>query len=299
MAPRSRTTASSLIAAGLLALAAPEASGQTGSESNVGYIDSAVPTNQVRLRFDSADGVNRPDRAAWFWPAAGGPAKAESNVAFQNLIAMFEVKVADHVSTFAEVPARFLNPEQNPNAVGFSDLRFGLKAALIDEPDRVVTFQFRTYVPTGQPSAGLGTGHASLEPSLLFLKNLTESLTLEGQVGDWIPVGGGPFAGNVVDYGLGLSYQFEPAFGWRISPVVEVIGWTVLNGQESTFPTDAPIPSAGKTIVNAKAGVRFALASHDAGGLLGNSDVYVGYGRALTGDVWYKDIFRVELRLRF
>ena len=29
------------------------------------------------------------------------------------------------------------------------------------------------------------------------------------------------------------------------------------------------------------------------------SDVYVGYGRALTGDVWYKDMVRVEYRLHF
>jgi hypothetical protein len=31
----------------------------------------------------------------------------------------------------------------------------------------------------------------------------------------------------------------------------------------------------------------------------GNSSLYVGYGRALTGAVWYKDILRVEYRLMF
>ena len=33
--------------------------------------------------------------------------------------------------------------------------------------------------------------------------------------------------------------------------------------------------------------------------LLSGTDLYVGYGRALTGEVWYKDIFRVELRIPF
>jgi len=33
--------------------------------------------------------------------------------------------------------------------------------------------------------------------------------------------------------------------------------------------------------------------------LINNSDIYVGYGRALTGDVWYRDIVRLEYRLRF
>ena len=32
---------------------------------------------------------------------------------------------------------------------------------------------------------------------------------------------------------------------------------------------------------------------------LSQSDLYVGYGRALTGEVWYKDIVRVELRMRY
>ena len=30
-----------------------------------------------------------------------------------------------------------------------------------------------------------------------------------------------------------------------------------------------------------------------------HNDLYVGYGRALTGPVWYKDIFRLEYRLGF
>ena len=32
---------------------------------------------------------------------------------------------------------------------------------------------------------------------------------------------------------------------------------------------------------------------------LGRHDLYIGYGRALTGDVWYKDIYRIEYRVRF
>ena len=28
-------------------------------------------------------------------------------------------------------------------------------------------------------------------------------------------------------------------------------------------------------------------------------DLYAGYGHALTGDVWYKEIFRLEYRLKF
>jgi hypothetical protein len=51
------------------------------------------------------------------------------------------------------------------------------------------------------------------------------------------------------------------------------------------------VDASGDTIVNMKAGVRFFTGEH--------SNFYVGYGRALTGDVWYKDIIRVEMRLVF
>jgi hypothetical protein len=33
--------------------------------------------------------------------------------------------------------------------------------------------------------------------------------------------------------------------------------------------------------------------------VLGRPDLYIGYGRALTGHRWYQDIVRLELRLPF
>ena len=41
--------------------------GQTGSESSVGYVDNAIPTDQVRLRSDAAWRNNAPDRAEYFY----------------------------------------------------------------------------------------------------------------------------------------------------------------------------------------------------------------------------------------
>ena len=59
------------------------------------------------------------------------------------------------------------------------------------------------------------------------------------------------------------------------------------------------VNSAGKTIVNAKMGVRVGFGDLLETGWFSSSDLYVGYGRALTGDVWYRDILRVEYRVRF
>jgi hypothetical protein len=73
--------------------------------------------------------------------------------------------------------------------------------------------------------------------------------------------------------------------------VIEFVGWTVLNGKELAFPENVVRSAAGDTIVNGKLGLRSYFGE--------NSSIYAGYGRALTGEWWYKDIFRVEYRLQF
>jgi hypothetical protein len=50
------------------------------------------------------------------------------------------------------------------------------------------------------------------------------------------------------------------------------------------------VDAAGDTIVNLKFGVR---------SYFGCSDLYLGYGRCVTGDRWYQDILRVEYRYHF
>ena len=74
---------------------------------------------------------------------------------------------------------------------------------------------------------------------------------------------------------------------------------TVLGGEETVrFPNDPngndvfDVRSAvGDTIVNAKIGYRIGVGR--------NSQIYAGYGRALAGDTWYDNIWRLEFRLFF
>ena len=76
----------------------------------------------------------------------------------------------------------------------------------------------------------------------------------------------------------------------------EFVGWTILDGRMLVIP-DPNVPTQltvedtdGVTIFNSKVGVRV---------FRGRTDFYVGYGRALTGSTWYKDILRVEYRFAF
>jgi hypothetical protein len=286
----------------------------SSAELDPGYIDLAAPRTQVRIRFDAMYGDNRPDRADFFYPKCGcfqalgqrdahGPPLPETNVDAQELMFYGEYAFGERFSSFVEIPIRYINPDVNANASGLSDVNFGFKYAMLYSPERILTFQLRATAPSGEPTLGLGTNNWWLEPAFLFEKQLSPRMALLGEFRDSIPVAPtDDFAGNVLRYGIGVSYMVYSGCHVRVTPITELVGWTVLSGKE--FSTDLPgsgvKSAAGDTIVNAKFGVRFNFGDQSDGGtFLSHSDFYVGYGRALTGDVWYKDILRVEYRLRF
>jgi hypothetical protein len=221
-------------------------------------------------------------------------AEPERSVNFEELSAYLEMAASDRLSAFINLPVRFLQPEQGPNHAGFSDLDAGFKFAFFEDADRVATFQFRTYAPTGDARLGLGTHHVSLEPAALYYNRLTDRMGLESELRLWVPVGGTDFAGPIVRYGTGLHYDLYRTPQWLFTPVTELVGWTVLDGKESVVPPSGMVfveDAAGQTIVNIKLGMRVHYGDR--------ADLYVGYGRPLTGDRWYENIVRVEFRLHF
>lgn len=279
-------------------------------------------------------------KGVFFDPHAIGPVVLPSNVNFQQPDMYLEYAFLNRFSAFVDAPYRVINyrqllednpesegkrsaadqpapgsrffPEPEAGAVdstprtnhnGFSDFQFGFKAALLASPTQFLTFQLRTYTPTGDSFHGLGTGHWSVEPSLLLYERWNR-LVLQGQLTDWIPIHGGE-AGNVVSYGAGLGYAVYQRGNFAVMPITEFLGWTVLNGYEAVFGTisaTAPpglelprthgvLDAGGNTIVNGKFGVRTFFGN-------GHS-LFFGYGRALTGTHWYTDDFRVEYRLFF
>jgi hypothetical protein len=236
------------------------------------------------------------------------------------------------LSVFAELPVQFDNIhfasafETNPNSAfnqrvlvssaplntgGFADMNAGFKFAFLARRDRYLTFQLRTYAPSGNASLGLGTRHVSLEPAVLYWRALTSRAFIQGQLSDWIPIGGSDFQGNVLSYGGGFGYvvyrQWDPAARGRgvsstylpgivappslfqVAPVAEVIGWNVLSGQE--FLQGTQVRSAvGTSIINLNLGVRVTK---------GANSMYAGWGHGMTSDIWYRNIFRLEYRRFF
>jgi hypothetical protein len=273
----------------------PGDGGLTVRDSSVGYIDSASPADQVRLRADFGFGFRVPSRAEFFYakgqPAGPGVPRPERNIDFQDYTLYLEKTIDADWSVFAEAGQRFLNPQVNANTYGWSDANVGFKYAFLSSESSVATFQLRAYLPTGDTDRGLGTGHVSLEPALLGFARLTEDLGLAGEVRYWQPVGGTDFAGGVLRYGLGLRYDVWQEGECRLAPTAEAIGWCVVGGRQSqVLPngTSAISGASGTNVVNLKLGARLDLGER--------AGFYAGYGWAVTGERWYADIVRVEFR---
>jgi hypothetical protein len=287
--------------------------------SMVGYIDNAVIGSEVRIRFDDAFGNDSPDRAEFFYAQCGcdgagahgpGPGLA-TNIDFQQLYMRGEYAANKHFSLMVDVPVRWIQPQSfAPNTVGpgqtpfsrqdgISDVQAGLKLALLATPKRYLTVQFIATFPSGNSFRGLGTGHYSVMPSLLYFHKVTDRFSVEGQLGDTHPMqssGQMAFAGDVFTYGIGPSYELYRGEQVSFAPVLELVGWRVFGGMENNAAalaaTGNPFVNVdGTNIVNLKAGARTTFGHHQS--------FYAGFGQALTHDVWYKHIIRFEYRYTF
>jgi hypothetical protein len=295
--------------------------------SMVGYIDEAGIYSEVRVRFDAALDDTTPDRAEFFYgkcgcyryitpttnpaydPNSPGPGNGiPKNINFQQLYFLGEYAHGSRISVFVELPFRWLQAVAAapppvlvfPNAGGIGDMHLGIKVAPLIFRNGNLTLQFRAMVPSGDASKGLGTNHASIEPSLLYDQRLSNRFELEAEIGDTHPLSssaGVPtatathgFAGDVFFYGIGPSYKFVNNEQLQAAGVLELVGWNVRSGYV-TGTTNPNSSTAGVNIVNLKIGPRISFHGHQS--------VYFGYGIALTSQTWYHEIFRTEYRYTF
>lgn len=283
----------------------------------VGYITDGLIEDYVRVRFDLGYDNNIPDRAEFFYaqcgcnsPDAPGPGNVGggdlvTSLNFQQLIA--DVQYAPHprVAVFGSVPLRFVQPQSFlvPNAntfdggSGFSDIRAGVKAAIVSTDTATLSAMVQGYFASGDAKKGLGTDHASFEAAVLFHQTLSDKVTIESQFGSWHPIGGSSaggedYAGDVLFYGIGPSYELVNNGKLRFAPVVELVGWHVLGGLQQPGPPAGALASAeGTNIVNLKLGARTTFDD--------KSSFYAGYGFAMTDARWYGNIVRFEYRYSF
>lgn len=302
----------------------PRATAAQRLSSMMGFIDNARVESMIRVRVDTGFRSTVPDRAEFFYakcgcysllpafspnfdPDAPGPLPgAVSDLDF-NQIDVFGEWAFGIFSAFGQLPLRWIQPRSFipgsggsfPNQSGLGDVRLGIKMALVETLEQSLTAQAQFYVPTGDASQGLGTNHTSIEPALLYYRRLSDDIGLESQFGVWIPLDGSAgvptsveesFSGQVLNYGVGASFDVYREGRILFAPVVELVGWRVLSGFQTT-PTVAAHPANGINILDFKVGARVTVD--------GTHSVYAGFGHALTDATWYDDIVRIEYRFSF
>ncbi|MEX2272076.1 MAG: hypothetical protein WD690_11415 [Vicinamibacterales bacterium] len=294
----------------------------------VGYIENATIESHVRFRFDAGFGNNVPDRAEFFYakcgcyqldpepffdPEAPGPGPGVPiELNFQQFYAFGEYALGERFSAFAELPFRAIQPQGFldfgpayapwPDQSGFADIRFGAKAGLYAGDNGAVTLQVRASAPSGDARKGASSDLWSIEPAVLFSGSLAERVGFEAQIGLWHPFGGSnpvpgddddQFSGDVLFYGVGPSFDVISTDRASLAGVVELVGWRVVNGQQTACTIDGTctFDANGVNIANLKLGARATIADRHS--------IYAGYGWALTDEQWYAKVLRVEYRLMF
>jgi hypothetical protein len=276
------------------------------------------------VRFDGGWGIDSPDRAEFFYAKCGcyrdlagsplldaeapGPGPGlVTDMDFTQFNVLGEFAVNDRVSIFGELPIRQIRPKSFvagtgsfDNQSGIGDIKAGVKFSLASDDMRDLTLLLRASLPTGDALKGMGTDNPSFEPALLYRQDVNERVSVESQFGIWNPVGGsrgplatdGKFAGSVLYYGIGPSFDVVTTDKLTFSPVVELVGWRVLRGFETkTVLTPTGGDAEGINVLNLKLGARTTMTN--------GGSFYFGIGFALTDAVWYDKVLRLEYRAGF
>jgi hypothetical protein len=288
------------------------------------FVDSARPVTQMKLRWDSGFDLKDPDRAEFYWAREGvnqqaipvcgntggfgkGPKCIPSTIDYESLTLVMEA-AAGPAGIVIETPYEHYDPNIGAaNALvsgsnccpvsGFEDIKIATKAMLLDCELMQLTFQFKTYIPSGSFGKGLGTGHVSLEPSLLYTVRVSPETYVQGQLSYWIPLGGDSvYESDIFHCHMSLNHVLWcPCPGVKVVGTAEINEWSVCYG-EYTIPdfglNGKPVAgSAEATMVSAGPGIRAFFCD--------KIDLGVGTAFALTGNHWEEELIRAEFRWRF
>ncbi|MBJ7497712.1 MAG: hypothetical protein JHD20_14730, partial [Gemmataceae bacterium] len=152
------------------------------------YSDSIRPISQQKLRLDIGRNLVNPTRNAYmFAPNPIFPYPVQS-LNYNDVYLSTEIATGGF-SVLSDISYRTLSIDPSEGGGAFGDMMIGTKSLLFDTELIQIAMEFKTFLPTGNFTRGFGTGHVSLEPSLLVCLKLKEKTYLQGQVSEWIPLG--------------------------------------------------------------------------------------------------------------
>lgn len=266
------------------------------------FADYARPRTVTRLRYDNLESMTRPDRNQFWIQGVTAMRKNGRRIndprARLQQFYVYQEAAAERGSFFIEYPYRQINQSYAPTQAGFSDLNFGIKSLMFDCELLQITFQFRTFTPTGNGMLNLGTGHFSLDPSILTTLKLGPDTYFQGQFGNWIPLAGNQSLAGGVFYCL-MSVNHVLCYTTPDSPLIatlEMDSWSFENGgytaaiapgQKSLFVEKG----GGVTYFNVGPGLRQSICNRvDVGGAI---------TWATSTTHWAEPWFRFEARFLF
>ena len=257
------------------------------------FTPSARPATYTRFRWDHGNNLTQPDRAEYFWAAIGGkgPANPEGRVNY-NELSMYVEMGGDRFSFYINTPYRNQRGDANGGSGGFGDLTLGTKTMFLDSELLQMTFQLGTTIPVGLSGRGIGNGHVSMEPSLLWAVKLFPETYWQGQLGYWIPISGtSGFAGSVVIWNNSLNHVLcRPMRDTALIGTIESTGYTFTAG--SVTNANGVVESANDTTYfNVGPGLRLAVCD--------KLDIGFGVQFAVTGTRFAQQLYRTEFRWRF
>ncbi len=265
-------------------------------------IDHAKPGNYMMLRYEAFSNWRQPDRLEYLWARSGGlgvvgipglgPQFIETSINMQEYHLYMETG-GDKLSAFVDVPLRAVDPEFNSNTTGLSDMYAGAKIVLYEEAGMTLTNIFTTYIPIGLASRGLGTGHVSLEPGLLFNYQASCTTYFHGEVKYWIPLPGNiEFIGQFLRYGVGVGHLLyeRPNSDFALTSTLEVVGWSIFDGRAGV-PGGGFVDVGSEALLHIYPGMRILFSE--------TMEVGVSSGFALTSQRWYDGMFRMDFRIYF
>ena len=261
------------------------------------FADSARPTTISRFRWDRGIGMNNPDRGEYFWAKTGaggrGPAVNETRLNYDELSYYQEFAAGEKASFFIQTPYRSMNGEQNGGSGGFGDLVLGTKSMFLDSELLAMTFQFKTSIPTASTGTGRGTGHVSLEPSLLSTVKLHTDAYWQSQLAFTIPIAGtGGTVGTVLHYHNSINAVLcRPIADSVLVGMLEFNGYTFTSGGYTDPTTGATLNANGLTLLSVGPGLRF--------GFCDRIDMGFGVQFGLTSPKFADQLYRSELRWKF
>lgn len=265
------------------------------------FVEAARPVSHTKLRWDAGVNMILPDRSEFFWaradgmgkgPRADAPALVVPRLRYHELNLYTEIATGP-LGVIVEMPYRSVDPDFAPHAAGFADMSIATKTLLFDCELLQVAMQMKTTLPTGASFKGLGVGHVSLEPSLIFGIKLHQDAYLQGQIAEWIPLGGDQaYAGAILHYHFSANQVL-----WRLLPDVPLIGTLEFSGfsfQDGAFTDPVLGPwqqSSDSSYFYLGAGLRMFVCDR--------IDFGFGVNLALTDQHFSDQLFRSEFRFRY